>query len=449
MKPSGSSVPAEALIALYGQPKQSPLRKRARGAKLASSVALSPSKDDVNELTLPRCSSAPAANGRNAASAIMLLGPRATSSMLNTMDSCSPPSHASFSMPPSTAPAPKSDHRNFSIAELKRIVHKAKPTQDNSNFQSPSDLAVTDAIPDPPPKYCSACAGGFCISNAFPHGPDGYTDYGRRRDGPRPCSPPVSPNVLAVTADGTLRPNTAGTLDTRKGKTQRTRTSSARASSMEKWSNDGSCSYDAFDYVEMDPDDAFGKSPVLGGTWVNRPHKHDTKCRNPFVEFETHEQRLIQERQWLLEEDGNYMHEKKKDLKHNKVQNRMDLGWHSPLALYECRMLYGPYSMDMKEQKYGKQKLIKPKNDKSAGMRKRNSSNKRGDVVEVYADPSNMEIKGCQKRLEASMQQCGYQSEETLRKEAKIRSDTLDVFRQAFQVSSGGPEIARSITREA
>lgn len=71
------------------------------------------------------------------------------------------------------------------------------------------------------------------------------------------------------------------------------------------------------------------------------------KARNPFIEYEDREKRLMRERRWL-QEDSDYLEAKKEDLRHGTLLNHLSLQVDSQQDLYEKRIFYGPYSVKLK-----------------------------------------------------------------------------------------------------
>lgn len=275
-----------------------------------------------------------------------------------------------------------------SVGQLKRITQKRPQTVPET---STAEALQAELVP-----HCLACYGGFCASRAGPHGTDKYcrsTDRARCRNGPRPQSQPCSPagtRLLAVDdAEGNegLRPGPARASVSAAGWTRRRR--QARSGSM-SLSTDEASSFDVADCDEYDIDDPRRKSP-LSGAWVTRVQKHEKKSKNPFVECMDREQRLTMERQWLLEDDGCYMQEKKKDLRHNATHNRINLAWQESDDLYEKTVFYGSYSMNMYEKKLGQKirgahRVERPELVRSsAGRGKRSGTTKKGDSAEVLS----------------------------------------------------------------
>jgi len=264
--------------------------------------------------------------------------------------------------------------------------------------------------------YCAACFGGFCVSAAFPHGPDGYHDHGRCRRGPRPQSQ-TSQTKLADAADAgpSSRRSWTRKIEPSQRRGFPATAKSDRAipatvgSSLEKWSSDGNSSFDMADFDDFDVDsngDPNRNMSPLGGTWT-RAQKHEKKGKNPFVECQDHEQRLTLERKWLLEDDGLYMQEKKKDLKHNAIHKYIDLKWQDVDDLYQKSVFYGPYSMSMQENKTGHKagvRLEKPEvSGKGGATGKRNGGSKKGESAEVLAhQTSAVQVKALQRQLEKS-----------------------------------------------
>jgi hypothetical protein len=263
--------------------------------------------------------------------------------------------------------------------------------------------------------------------------------------------------LLAAPEDESSRPATAGYFGAakrRKGRSQRSQSSNITPS------HDGSCSYDQYDYIEFD-DGARASSPIEY-TGASRAQKHEKKSKNPFVEFETREKRLMQERQWLLEEDGLYMQEKKKDLRHNRVQNYINRNVQDGDELYEERVFNGPMSRFMREKKHGNTIRLDPHalsmSSSLGSSRKRNNANKRGEAAqEAVADPSSGQVKALQQQLEEAMRKAGHFDAEDgkkKQKDLKQRKGTLDHFKELFQVSLDlqrsleVPPVMRNITQD-
>lgn len=146
------------------------------------------------------------------------------------------------------------------------------------------------------------------------------------------------------------------------------------------------------------------KSPV-GGSWASRVQhmKHEKKSKNPFVECMDREQRLREERSWLLEEDGTYMDEKKKDMKHHRVQNRKDLANQDKDQLYANTVLYTPYSKTMMEKRLGYKIKIRLECADHGKKGKRGNANKQSESVQAGSRPPGAhQVKALRQYLESS-----------------------------------------------
>jgi len=224
-------------------------------------------------------------------------------------------------------------------------------------------------------------------------------------------------------------------------------TKKGRTTSFEKWSNDGSSNFE----VVADYDDDYdgyqkrAKSPLSGNTWATRIQKK--KGMNPFVECMDYEQRLNMERQWLLEEDGVYMDEKKKDLKHYTVQNHIDLDIAEGDDLYEKNVFFGHYSMGMHEKKLGQKIRSRPEKgdlsrSKSSSGGKRNTTSKKGEHVKEKNNPSiAIQIKSLHKELETSAHSAVrvFKDPEVAPKKAPVVTDGFkDMFRRTLTTKIPG-----------
>lgn len=76
--------------------------------------------------------------------------------------------------------------------------------------------------------------------------------------------------------------------------------------------------------------------------------KKDAKARNPFIEYDVREKRLMRERKWL-QEDSAYLMSRREELRCNKLLLSLNMG--SQEELYVNRTFYGPFSIAMKAQK--------------------------------------------------------------------------------------------------
>lgn len=308
---------------------------------------------------------------------------------------------------PSAPPRGSGKRANLSVDQLKQITH--------SRPQSvPSAVTVLgEALLGEP--HCIACHGGFCASRAAPHGPESYCDRSRCRVGSKPKSPPNSPSEPKMT-ESTWSPASGGSptysdadarqatppsqLRRRKGRGQSMEHELGRVGDLDMADND---EFDGEPGGELKR----AMSP-LGAAWTGtRAQKHEKKSRNPFVECMDREQRLTMERQWLLEEDGMYMQERKKDLKHYRVQNKIDVQEEDDDTLYEKAVFYGPYSMNMHDKKMGHKlrvRLDRPELTRSKHQGKRSSTaHKKGDTAESLHHPTSaLQVKALNRELETS-----------------------------------------------
>lgn len=74
------------------------------------------------------------------------------------------------------------------------------------------------------------------------------------------------------------------------------------------------------------------------------------RARNPFIEYDVREKRLIRERKWL-QEDSTYLAGRKEELRHSTMLKNLNIESESKQDLYEKRTYYGPYSVKLKSQK--------------------------------------------------------------------------------------------------
>lgn len=74
------------------------------------------------------------------------------------------------------------------------------------------------------------------------------------------------------------------------------------------------------------------------------------KAKNPFIEYETREKRMMLERKWL-QEDSQYMRHKKEDLQHEKVRKDLAVETMRDEDLYHIRTFYGPHAIKLQEKK--------------------------------------------------------------------------------------------------
>lgn len=74
------------------------------------------------------------------------------------------------------------------------------------------------------------------------------------------------------------------------------------------------------------------------------------RARNPFIENDVREKRLIRERKWL-QEDSTYLSGRKEELRYSTLIKKHDIEGESKQDLYEKRTFYGPYSVKLKSQK--------------------------------------------------------------------------------------------------
>jgi len=136
------------------------------------------------------------------------------------------------------------------------------------------------------------------------------------------------------------------------------------------------------DYDEFDGDVSGHSRSKLDGAHYKRAQKGDKRSKNPFVEFEDREKRVILKRQWLLEEDGAYMQERKKDLKHNHIQKHMDVETQEADDLYDGRVFWGPLSINIRSRPGPGDRPAAIQRDVSRG--KRNPMTKKGDSADVF-----------------------------------------------------------------
>jgi len=286
----------------------------------------------------------------------------------------------------------------LSLGDIRHMVHTRPPHVRE---------VVAPVVPEP---HCGACFKGLGASFASPHGPEGYREKGRSRAGARPHSPDANSKAqIAIEGDYDTGDEPVMTS------LRRRNTLKKEGSGSFGGSNDGNSSADVGDLDEWSTHGIIDqKRGEKGRGWAQ---KNEKKSKNPFVEFEDREQRLIQERQWLLEADGLYMLEKKKDLRHNKTQDRIDLEGQEQEKLYEGRTLYGPHSMKMQEKKGNKIeiKLAKPAANAhsktasrvssaggSRGARGSGKKSKKGESADASIDTSILKIKMLKKELEFS-----------------------------------------------
>lgn len=74
------------------------------------------------------------------------------------------------------------------------------------------------------------------------------------------------------------------------------------------------------------------------------------RARNPFIEYDVREKRLIKERKWL-QEDSTYLAGRTEELRYSTMLKNMNIESESKQDLYEKRTYYGPYSVKLKNQK--------------------------------------------------------------------------------------------------
>lgn len=74
------------------------------------------------------------------------------------------------------------------------------------------------------------------------------------------------------------------------------------------------------------------------------------RARNPFIENDVREKRLIKERKWL-QEDSTYLSGRKEELRYSTLMKKHNIECESKQDLYEKRTYYGPYSVKLKSQK--------------------------------------------------------------------------------------------------
>eukprot|EP00930_Biecheleria_cincta_P040352 TRINITY_DN27652_c0_g1_i1.p1 TRINITY_DN27652_c0_g1~~TRINITY_DN27652_c0_g1_i1.p1 ORF type:complete len:360 (-),score=70.20 TRINITY_DN27652_c0_g1_i1:30-1109(-) len=74
------------------------------------------------------------------------------------------------------------------------------------------------------------------------------------------------------------------------------------------------------------------------------------RARNPFIEYDVREKRLIRERKWL-QEDSTYLFGRKEELRYSTLMKKHNIECESKQDLYEKRTYYGPYSVKLKSQK--------------------------------------------------------------------------------------------------
>lgn len=281
---------------------------------------------------------------------------------------------------------------SLSVGELRAIMFSRPPPR-----SGPAPSPPAQEVLEP---RCIACAGNFCCSRAKPHGPDGRRDNARYRRGvrrPYGRRPQSEPSLHQLSSlDDSLagaqlpspfggnsgieipeRPATVPALRsgalgaTRKeGGSRPLSAITARAAPSVVMAaarrlvrsgvhDTGSRKGDDDDSGASEAEGGSARSKSPGGAggrgWrgaSSQATRDKAKSRNPFVEYDSREKRLQQERRRLLL-DVEFMQERRNILQRCTLHNKFERSIKTDDDLHDERVFFGPYSMGMKSRRGG------------------------------------------------------------------------------------------------